>query len=148
MSDLQSRIQSILSTHQLSSLATITPNSEPWVRYVMAAGAPDMRIRCASLAGARKVAQIRANPLVHLTCGVTDPAAMAPYLQVQGRAVFSVDSGERHSFWYPMLQQVFKGPDDPNYGVIIITPYCIEYCVPGVMQPEVWEASVTDPSTS
>ena len=148
MTDLRSRIQGILSTPQLSSLATITLDAEPWARYVMAAGAADMRNRCASFACARKVEQIRANPLVHLTCGVTDPAAMSPYLQVQGRAVFTMDHDERHAFWYPMLQQVFEGPDDPNYGVIIITPYRVEYCVPGVMQPEVWEAPTEGASTS
>lgn len=139
MSDLRARIQAILSIPRLSGLATLTLSGEPWVRYVMAVGAEDMSIRCASHVCARKVGQIRASSLVHLTCGVTDPMAMSPYLQIQGQAAFTTGQDERQAFWYPMLQQVFKGPDDPNYGIIVIRPYRIEYCTPGNMKPEVWE---------
>jgi len=75
---------------------------------------------------------------VHLTCGVTDPQKMAPYLQVQGRARLSTTRESRHSFWTDMLAPIFAGPDDPNYGVIEITPYYVEYVSPGTVQPEVW----------
>ena len=39
-----------------------------------------------------------------------------------------------------MLAPIFSGPDDPNYGVLEITPYCIEYCTVGSHEPEVWTA--------
>jgi general stress protein 26 len=140
MSELKERILKILQQLQLSSLATITPDGKPWVRYVMTAASPDMVIRCATFITARKVAQIKKNPEVHLTCGVTDPRNMGPYLQVQGRATFNTSKDVRHAFWTDMFATIFSGPDDPNYGVIEIKPYSIEYVSPGSHEPEVWKA--------
>ncbi len=141
MADLKERILQIIKQPQLSGFATVTEEGKPWVRYVVAVGGDDMQIRFASFAGARKVQQIAANAEVHLTCGVTDPTKMVPYLQIQGRARFTTDEGERHGFWNDMLKPIFSGPDDPNYGVVVVTPYGIEYCTPGNMEPEVWQGS-------
>jgi len=139
MSDLQQRILSILNQPQLAGFATITEQGKPWVRYVMTVGNDDLEIRFASFVGARKVKQIERNPEVHLTCGVTDPTKMAPYLQIEGRARLTTDESERHGFWSEMLAPIFSGPDDPKYGVIIVTPHRIEYCNPGSFEPEVWQ---------
>lgn len=138
MSALQDRILALLQQPQLAGLATVTEEGTPWVRYVMTVGTEDVTLRCASHVLARKVQQISRNPEVHLTCGITDPMQMGPYLQIQGRAIFSTEERERHGFWFDMLGNVFSGPDDPNYGVIIITPYRIEYVTPGTLTPEVW----------
>ena len=140
MSDLKERILKIFHQPQLAGLATITQDGKPWVRYVMAAAGPDMTIRCATFVGARKVQQIQSNPEVHLTCGVTDLQNMGPYLQVQGRATLNTNRLARHHFWSDMLSPIFRGPDDPNYGVLEIKPYYIEFCTPGVREPEVWQA--------
>jgi len=140
MSELRERILEMLKQPQLSGLATITENGKPWVRYMMATASQDMTIRCATFINARKVSQIRENPEVHLTCGVTDPATDQNYLQVQGRAELTTDEQERHAFWTDMLEHVFKGPDDPNYGILIIKPYRIEFCSAGKLEAEVWEA--------
>ena len=138
MSDLKTRILEILQKPQLAVLATITEDGKPWVRYVMAAGSRDMKIRFATFILARKATQIKRNPEVHLTCGVSDPHTLSPYLQVQGRAEMTKDKEERHCFWNDELTAIFQGPDDPNYGVIIVTPYRIEYCSPGKFEPEIW----------
>jgi general stress protein 26 len=140
MSDLKERILTILQRPQLAGLATITPDGKPWVRYVMVAASEDLTVRCATFVSARKVKQIEKNPEVHLTCGITDPQAMAPYLQIQGRAVLTTSKEARHGFWSDMLAPIFSGPDDPNYGILEIRPYYIEYWSPGVHQPEVWQA--------
>ena len=140
MPDLKERILAILRQPQLAGLATITQDGKPWVRYVMTAASDDMTIRCATFIGARKVKQIKQNPEVHLTCGVTDPQKMAPYLQIQGRASLHTSMEARHGFWSDMLSPIFSGPDDPNYGVLEITPYYIEYVSPGIFEPEVWRA--------
>jgi len=140
MSDLKSRIQGILQQPQLAGLATITQDGKPWVRYVMTAGSPDLTVRCATHTSARKVKQIARDPEVHLTCGVTNPMKMAPYLQIQGRAVLNTSREARHGFWSDMLSPIFDGPDDPNYGVVEIKPYYIEYWSPGLFEPEVWKA--------
>ena len=140
MSELRDQIYEILSKPQLACLATVTSEGTPWVRYVMALTDQDMTIRFATFVEARKVAQIKANPEVHLTCGVTNPSEVTPYLQIQGKGVLKTDEATRHAFWDDMLKPIFDGPDDPKYGVIEVTPYRIEYCTPGSYEPQVWTA--------
>ena len=55
------------------------------------------------------------------------------------RAVVTTDKEERHALWNEMLAPIFDGPDDPNYGVVVVEPYRIEYWVPGEFTPQVWE---------
>lgn len=144
MADLKERILAITRGSQLAGLATVTEDGKPRVRYVIAVGSDDMTLRLATAANTRKVKQIARNPEVHLVCGVTDPdkdtSKLSPYVQIQGLAGFTTDEVERHTFWSERLELVFAGPDDPNYGVIIVTPYRIEYWTPGQFEYDVWEA--------
>ncbi len=139
MSDLKTRILEIIQQPQLCGFSTITEDGKPWVRYVATVGGQNMELRFASFVGARKVKQIAANPEVHLTCGVNSLTEMKPYLQIQGRAQLTTEADERHGFWNDMLAPIFSGPDDPNYGIIVVRPYRIEYCAPPSLEPEVWE---------
>ena len=132
------KIYKILQSPQLAGLATVTEDSKPWVRYVMIITSEDLTIRCATFVNARKAVQIKNNSQVHLTCGVSDPKVHVPYLQIQGTAELKTDKEERHGLWNDMYKGIFQGPDDPNYGVIVVKPYRIEYCTPGTLEPEVW----------
>ena len=58
----------------------------------------------------------------------------------QARAEVSTDEGERKAFWNDGLKAYFKGVDDPEYAIVIVKPYRIEYMAMGAMEPEVWEA--------
>jgi general stress protein 26 len=138
MPNLKDRILDVFKGPCLSGLATMTKDGKPWVRYVMVEASEDMTFRCSSFVNARKVAQIESNPEVHLTCGIGSPKDMGPYLQIVGRAEFSTESEARQAFWSDRLSAVFKGPDDPNYGVVIVHAYRIEVCQVG-SKPEVWE---------
>ena len=140
MAELKDQIYEIIGKPQLAGLATVTPEGKPWVRYVMTLADKDLTIHFATFIQARKVEQIQANPEVHLTCGVTNPMEMMPYLQIQGKAVLRTDKEIRHAFWSDMLAPIFAGPDDPKYGVIEVTPYRVEYCTPGSYEPQVWTA--------
>ena len=139
MSDLAQRIFTIIKEPYLASFATITEDGKPWVRYVTPHASEDLTIRFSTFIGSRKVAQIKKNPEVHLTCGVTDPATAQTYLQIQGKAELSTDKAEREAFWNDYLKRYFKGPDDPNYGIIIVKPYRIELYTMGNFKPEVWK---------
>ncbi len=139
MSDVTQRIIEMLQPVQLCCFATITTEGKPWVRYVFCEGKGDMTIRFATFSNSRKVAQIRNNSEVHLTCGAAAPADMKPYLQIQGRAEFCTDTAERNGFWKESLKNYFQGPDDPNYGVVVVMPYRIEICSPGSPEPLVWD---------
>ncbi len=136
--DLKARILEVMKPFRLTSLATVTDEGNPWVRYVMTRGNDDMKLRTATFVNARKVAQINRNPEVHLTTGITNPMVVSPYLQIQGRAFLTKEEVERHAFWDDILAPIFSGPDDPKYGILIVVPYRIEYCVPGTFEPEVW----------
>jgi general stress protein 26 len=138
MDDLKERILAIIRTPQLAGLATINDEGMPWVRYVMIVGSEDMTVRLATFINARKVGQIAANPDVHITCGVSSLTEMKPYVQIQGKAELVTTADEKQGFWNPGLANIFKGPDDPDYGVLIVKPYRIEYNIPGDMTPKIW----------
>lgn len=138
MSDLKMRILQVLGQPQLSVLATVTGDGKPWARYMMTLADDNLVIRTPSFKNARKIEQIKMNPEVHITCGAANIEDMKPYLQVQGKARFTTDENERHGFWNESLANIFDGPDDPDYCVIIIEPYRIEYCESGLHKSEVW----------
>jgi general stress protein 26 len=122
------------------SLATVTEDGKPWVRYVTPMAVDDdFVIWGNTFAGARKVAQIGANPEVHLTVGVKDFASAADYLQVSGVAEVVMDSAVKAAKWDAHLSAVYSGPDDPNFAVLKITPYRIEYQTLAPVPPVVWE---------
>jgi general stress protein 26 len=138
MATLKDHILEIIGKPHLASIATLNEEGKPWVRYVMATGDRDLTLRFASFLDSRKVSQIKKNPEVHLTCGVTAPEWADSYLQIQGRAEISADEAERHGYWKDDLKRYFSGPDDPNYCVVKVDPYRIEYMAPGSLEPEVW----------
>ena len=138
MSELRKKIHEVLKVCQVASFATVTEEGKPWVRYVMAITSEDLTINFATFTNARKVAHIKNNPEVHLTCGNTNPDEMKPYLQIQGRAQLNTSEEVRFGFWNNALEKIFLGPKDKFYGVIQITPYRIEYWEPGKKEPEVW----------
>lgn len=138
MPSLKDRILDVVKAPFLAGLATITKGGKPWVRYVMVEATDDLTFRCSSFADARKVAQIESNPEVHLTCGISVPTDMGPYLQIQGRAKFTTDRDERHAFWSDRISAVFPSPDDPNYGIVVVQAYRIELWHVGE-EPEFWE---------
>jgi general stress protein 26 len=140
MSELERKIQAKMKTPQLSALATITEDGKPWVRYVTPMMDENLTIWVATFAGSRKVTHIKKNPEVHLTVGVTSMDTAESYLQVQGRAEVLTDATTKNAVWGDHLKGIFTGPDDPNYNVIKITPYRIEYQGMEMVPPEIWEA--------
>lgn len=140
MSEVRQNVIEMLRTPQLSNMATITLDSKPWTRYIMIQSDNDFNLRSAVCLQSRKIEQIKKNPEVHLTFGVNDPTDLSkPYVQIQGTAKVTSDQEEKNSYWFDMLSAVFSGPDDPNYSIMIIEPYRVEFNKPGVMTPEVWE---------
>ncbi len=137
MNELRQKIAEVLRGPQLASLATVTEDGKPWVRYVVVVADAALALRFATYASSRKVAQIRLHPEVHLTCGVASLNDSKPYLQIQGRAKVTADERERKAFWSDMLAAYFKGPDDPEYVVVLVKPYRVEYLGVGALSPEV-----------
>jgi general stress protein 26 len=141
MTDVRQRVLDLLQPGEsfLASLATVTEDGRPWVRYVSPRISEDLTLRIATSAQSRKAAHIRKNPEVHLTCGVTDPKTAQYYLQIGGKADVVTDKAERAAFWSDGLKEHFAGPEDPDYAIIIIKPYRIEVYPMMSMDFEVWE---------
>lgn len=139
MTPLESHIYAIIGRPHLASLATVTEDGTPWVRYVMPWATPDLTLRMSTYLDSRKVHQIKHDPKVHLTCGVGDPMNVETYLQIQGLASVSSEAKDRHFFWSDMLSKLFDGPDDPRFGVVIVVPSRIELHRVGEARPRVWE---------
>ena len=135
MTELERKICHLISRPGLAAFATAGKDGRPWVRYVMARGTGDFSIRFATFVNSRKVAQVRHNSEVHLAWQTEDQT----YLQIQGRARVSTEAADRSAFWHENLKRYFRGPDDPNYAVMIVRPYRIEVTEAQAMQPEVWQ---------
>ncbi len=139
MSDLKQRIFDAAKELQLINFATITEEGKPWVRYVMGKADKDLVFRFCTHLESRKVSQIKKNPDIHISLGVSSLETAKHWMQVQGTAEISTDKSERDAFWFDDLKNYFTGPDDPSYSVVIIKPSRIEFGTMGQMTPEVWE---------
>lgn len=143
MSDPKEQILKIIGKPFLGALATLTEDGKPWARYVVAlANESDMTISFATFVDSRKVEQIKANPMVHLTAGANEVSETAPYVQIEGTAELVVDRKKRHVFWCDIPSDFFEGPDDPRYSLIEIHPTRIELWATNpktLAKPEVWE---------
>nr|MBL0715544.1 pyridoxamine 5'-phosphate oxidase family protein [Desulfobacterales bacterium] len=109
MNNIKKRILAITRPAHLASLATVSEDGKPWVRYVIPRASDDLTLRVATRVNTRKIVQIQKNPEVHLTCGVSDPRNVDTFLQIQGRAEFSTDRAEREFSWDAHLENVFEG---------------------------------------
>jgi general stress protein 26 len=139
MDALKSKIREVFKRPQLTVLATVAADGTPRARYVMGVMDDEFTIRIATAIHTRKVEQIARNPQVHLTAGVADLPSAKRWVQVSGSAELTTDPAVKSSFWNDKLRAYFKGPDDPNYGVLEIHPHRIEYCTMTNLQPEILE---------
>ena len=143
MSDAKDKIRAKLAELEqpaIWTLATITEDGRPWVRYVTPQEVDeDLVIWGNTFAQARKVAQIAADPEVHLTVGVKDMASASSYLQICGIAEVLTDPATKAAKWTDHMKAVYTGPDDPNYAVLKVTPYRIELQTLAPQPPVIWE---------
>jgi general stress protein 26 len=140
MSDTKQRILAVLRQGHgfLASLATVTENGEPWVRYVTGTIRDDMTIRVATSLQSRKVAHVQAKPHVHLICGNIDPSVDAPYFQIQGTAEIATDMEEKQAVWHEDLAYYFQTLENPDWCVLKIHPRRITVHSMTTMDAEVW----------
>ena len=139
MSDLKQRIIDAAGEMQLVNFATVKDDGKPWVRYVMAKADSDLVFRFCTHLESRKVSQIKNNPNVHISLGVSSLETAKNWVQVEGTAEVTTDRAELDAFWFDDLKNYFSGPDDPGYSVVVIRPSRIELGTMGSMAPEVWE---------
>ena len=135
---LAAEILDVLRQRRVASFATVTPDGKPWVRYVVVTVDDELRITFPTHEKSRKVAQLRSNPEVHLTTGVTQLETARRYVQVQGTAAVVTDAAAKKAHWKEFLGAYFSGDDDPDYCLVVITPYRIELVRADSWTPRVW----------
>ncbi|MBN1271343.1 MAG: pyridoxamine 5'-phosphate oxidase family protein [Candidatus Aminicenantes bacterium] len=139
MPDIKQKIVQTIKNSQPALLATITPQGKPWVRYVTLRDKEDFPLAFCTDLRSRKVRDIQANPEVHITCGNLKPPDDSVYLQIEGQASVSQDPEIKASYWNEEWLRYFKGKDDPNYVIVEVAPYRIEYYGSGSFKPEIWK---------
>lgn len=140
MGDLKARIYEAAKEFQVINLATITEDGKPWVRYVAGSANEELVFRFCTHLLSNKVKQMRRNPKVHLSLGAKEVMTSKNWLQVAGEAEVTTAQKERDAMWSDGLKAYFKGPDDPNYAVVIIRPSRIELGSMTGTGMEVWQA--------
>jgi len=139
MSDLKKKILDLMGKPQMVSFATVNEDGAPWVRYVVGAVDPELRLICCTFTASRKVTHMKANPKVHIVAGGRGLEDTKTYIQYAGTAEVTRDEALRHKLWHDGLKNYFEGPDDPNYIIVVVTPTRIEVMGMVGMTPEVWE---------
>jgi general stress protein 26 len=140
MGDLKKRIYELAKEFQVINLATITEDGKPWVRYVAGSANEELVFRFCTHVLSNKVKHMRKNPNVHLSLGAKEVMTTKNWLQVQGTAEVTTAQKERDAIWSDGLKAYFKGPDDPNFAVVIIKPARIELGSMAEPGMEVWTA--------
>ena len=136
--ELKMKIFEVMSGRQLASLATMK-DGKPWVRYVTTTGTEDLTLYVNTFSQSRKVAQIKANPNVHVIVGGNADDMNRPYLNIEATADVLEDDETKRKLWYDDLKDYFSGPDDPNRVVLKIKPTVIELMSPGKRQPDIYQ---------
>ena len=124
---LKQKIYEIMKANQFSVMATISEDGKPWARYIACKSSDDLTIRFATYADSRKIIHIKYNPEVHFTMGSDATGYMSAYLQIQGTAKVLDSKEAKESFWSESLKYFFKDKTDPQYVVVEVKPYYIEY---------------------
>jgi general stress protein 26 len=125
---VEQKLHEVINKPMVASVATLE-DGKPWVRYMVVIPTGDsFSLWSSSSINSRKIEQIKKNPHVHITMGEasTNPNFMGTYVQFAGIAEIKTDKETRHKYWNDMLANYYKGPDDPNYAIIIFKPEMIE----------------------
>ncbi|MDO5554735.1 MAG: pyridoxamine 5'-phosphate oxidase family protein [Planctomycetia bacterium] len=125
--ELKRKILDLFEGPTLSELATITRHGRPWVRYVMSSIDDEMTLRIPTRSDARKVRDINFCPDVHVLVGKNLFSSSGAYAQIEGFAVITADPRKREKEWSEAMKRFFTGPRDPDYVLIEVRPYRIEY---------------------
>lgn len=135
--ELKNNILEVLKNYPVGSVATIR-DGKPWVRYMAMQSEKDLTLYSTSFASSRKIDQLGKDNNVHVAFGADPKNWMLPFVNIEGTAEILTDIETKKKCWSKMLEQFFKGPEDPEYVVIKILPKTIEYTSPGAHTPEVY----------
>ncbi|MNI48087.1 General stress protein 26 [compost metagenome] len=97
-----------------------------------------LQIYLATNRQSHKVEELEEKPHIALLFGYEGDGSSA-IVEVQAKASVTKNNELRGQLWNDGLKRWFKGPDDPNYVILDISPSRIEY-TDKEKQLHVWEA--------
>ena len=139
MTELEKNIWKLLENPMTAALATINEDGAPWVRYVTIRADRDFTLNFCTALSTRKARAIAANPSVHLTCGVLSPLTIPSSCRSPAGPRSAQTRRPGGNIGRNGWRRYFKGPDDPDYIMVLIRPERIEYNAPGAAAPMVWK---------
>lgn len=130
---LKKKILSVLRGQKLICLAT-SQNNRPWARFVVSHN-DGLTLCVSTYLSSRKIKDIRKNHEVHVVVAKDYTSFKTSYVQIAGRAKIRTDKLMRRKCWHSYMNKYYASIDDPEYAVIEIKPYYIEY----------WDSEFTEP---
>ena len=136
--ELKDKILDVIGGVNISAFATVQsePHPVPRVRYLATVGFPDLSMMTATHKSSIKMSHIKNNPKGCITTwnGKDLEDVDKPYVVMDANIEILDDEKSKHEFWNPMLGNFFSGPDDPEYVIMNLKPYSIEYYSEGKME--------------
>ncbi|GGF65065.1 general stress protein 26 [Paenibacillus albidus] len=123
--ELEQTIIKALDNNKFGSFGTIEAGNKPKVRY-MAVFHDGLSIYLATNRKTHKVEELKNNPNAFLLLGYEE-GGDKELLEIEATADITKDDTLRAKVWNKELEQWFKGPDDPDYVILELTPSRIEY---------------------
>ncbi|CAM4208797.1 MULTISPECIES: pyridoxamine 5'-phosphate oxidase family protein [Paenibacillus] len=123
--ELEQTILKALDDNKFGSFGTIEAGNKPKVRY-MAVFHDGLNIYLATNRKTHKVEELQENPNAFLLLGY-EQGGGRDVLEIEARASVTKDDSLRSKVWNKSLEEWFKGPDDPDYVILELTPTRIEY---------------------
>lgn len=142
--DVKRRIYQVIKGHRVAAFATVDENGNPRTRYVVAAADEDLNVSFGTSLHSCKCVHLLRNPNAHVCFKNLAAEADIEYVQIEGVARVLQDADSKKAFWNPMLWMYMRGPDDPDYAAVVVTPRRAELCnlvdLKRGLPPVVWEA--------
>lgn len=123
--ELEQNIIKALDDNKFGSFGTIEAGNKPKVRY-MAVFHEGLNIYLATNRKTHKVEELKDNPHAFLLLGY-EKGGGKDVLEIEATVAVTSDEGLRAKVWDQSLEKWFKGPDDPDYVILELTPARIEY---------------------
>ena len=119
--ETKEQILELLDTNKFGTLATVE-NNKPHTRY-MTFLHEDFTLFTPTSKETHKAEEIENNPNVHILLGYHGgEIGKDVFLEVQGKAEIVDDEETKKTMWHESFGHWFKGPEDPEYVILKITP--------------------------
>lgn len=122
------KAKAIIENHPIGVCATVE-GSAPHIRYMTFyyAEGEGLMLYSATKKDTEKVEEIEKNGQISVLLGYTGKGFNDEYIEIKGHCQISDNEAIKQKSWQASFANWFKGPDDPNYVILVITPQTIRF---------------------